>query len=384
MRLRIACAASLALVLGACSTVGSYYDRWFGSEPAQKPTELTTFTPTVEARIGWQASVGAGDRFAFGPVVRNGFVYAANAAGEVSKLELASGKQVWRAATGVRASAGPGTDGRLAVIGTSRGEVVAVDDAGQVAWKTLVSGEVLSSPSIFEDFVVVKSGDGRISGLATVDGRRRWVYQRALPALTVRSPAGITAVNGGVFTGFPGGKIGALIVNSGALAWEATVANPRGSTELERMTDIVGAPLVEGRVVCAVAYQGRAGCFDATNGTQLWVRDFSSVAPLAADPRYVYATDDKGLVHAFDRNTGASIWKQERLAGRYVTGAAVIGNHIAVADFQGYVHLLNRSDGALAGRVATDGSAIHLSPVAARDALLVLTRNGGLFSISLR
>lgn len=384
MKLRVACALSLALVLGACSTVGSYYDRWFGSEPAQKPSELTTFTPTVEARIAWQTSVGAGDRFAFGPVVRNDFVYAADAAGEISKLELASGKQVWRAATGVRASAGPGVDGKLAIIGTPRGELVAVDDSGQVVWKTLVSGEILSSPSIFEEYVVVKSGDGRISGLATVDGRRRWVYQRALPALTVRSPAGVTAVNGGVFAGFPGGKIGALLVNSGTLAWEATVASPRGSTELERMTDIVGAPLVEGRVVCAAAYQGRAGCFDAMNGTQLWVRDFSSISPLAADARYVYATDDKGAVHAFDRNTGASIWKQERLTGRYVTGAAVIGNHVAVADFQGYVHLLSRSDGALAGRIATDGSAIHLSPVAARDSLLVLTRNGGLFSISLR
>lgn len=384
MRLRFACAASLALVLGACTTVGSYYDRWFGSGPAQKPSELTTFTPTIEARIAWQANVGSGDRFAFGPVVRNGFVYAANAAGEISKLELATGKQVWRTPTGVRASAGPGADGKLAVIGTARGELVAVDDAGQVVWKTILSGEILSAPSIFEEYVVVKSGDGRISGLSIVDGRRRWVYQRALPALTVRSPAGVTAVNGGVFAGFPGGKIGALIIDSGTLAWEATVASPRGSTELERMTDIVGAPLVEGRVVCAVAYQGRAGCFDALNGTQLWVRDFSSIAPLAADSRYVYATDDKGVVHAFDRNTGASIWKQERLSGRYVTGAAVIGNYVAVADFQGYVHLLGRSDGALGGRVATDGSPIHLSPVAARDSLFVLTRNGGLFSITLR
>jgi outer membrane protein assembly factor BamB len=384
MRVRTACAALLVLTLGACSTVGSYYDRWFGSEPAQKPSPLTQFTPAVEARVAWQANVGSGDRFAFGPVVRGGSVYAANAAGEISKLELSTGKQLWRASTGIRASAGPGADGRIAIVGSSRGELVAVDDAGQVVWRTVLSGEILSAPSIFEDYVVVKTGDGRITGLSTVDARRRWVYQRALPALTVRSPAGVTAVNGGVFSGFPGGKIGALIITSGTLAWEATVSSPRGSTELERMTDIVGAPLVEGRVVCAVAYQGRAGCFDAMNGTQLWVRDFSSVAPLAADPRYVYATDDKGAVYAFDRNTGASIWKQERLSGRYVSGAAVTGNYIAVGDYQGYVHLLARSDGALAGRVATDGSAILLPPVAVRDMLLVQTRNGGLFSIALR
>lgn len=375
---------ALAAFLGGCSTVGGYYDRWFGSTPGEKPAELAVFTPTTELRVNWQASVGSSDRFAFAPVVRNGFVYAANAAGEIVKLELATGKQVWRAPTGGQVSAGPGSNGRLAVVGTPRGEVFAVDDSGRLAWKTQLSGEVLSAPELFEEYVVVKSGDGRVFGLSAVDGRRRWVYQRALPALTVRSPAGITAVNGGVFSGFPGGKLGALTINNGALAWEATVANPKGATELERMTDIVGAPLVEGRVVCAVAYQGRAGCFDAANGTQLWIRELSSIMPLAADARYVYATDDKGGVHALDRNTGASIWKQDRLAGRSVTGAAAVGNYVVVGDFQGYVHFLNRSDGSFAARIGTDGSAIHLPPASVRDAVLVQTRSGGLFQISVR
>lgn len=375
---------ALAVLLGGCATVGGYYDRWFGSSTAEKPAELTSFTPALELRVNWHASVGSADRFAFAPVVRGGFVYTANAAGEVVKLELAGGKQVWRAATGTQVSAGPGTNGKLAVVGTPRGEVLAVDDSGRLVWKSQLSGEVLSAPEVFEDFVVVKSGDGRIFGLSALDGRRRWVYQRALPALTVRSPAGITAVNGGVFAGFPGGKLGALIINNGTLAWEATVANPKGSTELERMTDIVGAPLVEGRVACAVAYQGRAGCFDAASGTQLWIRDLSSIMPLAADSRYVYATDDKSSVHALDRNTGASIWKQDKLAGRRVTGAAAVGNHVVVGDYQGYVHFLNRNDGSFAARMATDGSAIYLPPVAVRDAVLVQTRNGGLYNISVR
>jgi outer membrane protein assembly factor BamB len=106
--------------------------------------------------------------------------------------------------------------------------------------------------------------------------------------------------------------------------------------------------------------------------------------PLAADTRYVYATDDQGNVHALDKSTGASIWRQERLTGRGVTGAAPIGNYIAVGDYQGYVHLLARSDGSFAARVATDGSPILLSPVAARDSVLVQTRNGGVYSIALR
>jgi outer membrane protein assembly factor BamB len=194
----------------------------------------------------------------------------------------------------------------------------------------------------------------------------------------------VSVMHGGVFSGFPGGKLVALVLNSGAIAWEGTVSTPRGSTELERMTDIVGAPLVEGRVVCAVAYQGRVACFDAVNGTQLWIREMSSIMPLAADARYIYATDDKGNVHALDKTSGASIWKQERLLGRLPTGATVIGNHVVVGDYQGYVHVLNRSDGSIAARVATDGSPILLPPVSARDSVLVQTRNGGLYNITVR
>jgi outer membrane protein assembly factor BamB len=373
-----------ALALAGCQTIGGYYDRLFGATPSEKPSELQAFTPKVDARVVWQAAVGGADRFAFAPALAGGAVYAANAAGEVTKLDAASGKVEWRVETGSRLSTGPGSNGRVVVVGSPRGEALALDAGGKLVWKAYLSGEILSAPQIEEGIVAVKTGDGRVHGLAVQDGRRRWLYQRALPPLTVRSPAGLSVMHGGVFTGFPGGKLVALLLDNGALAWEATVSTPRGSTELERITDIVGAPLIDDRAVCAIAYQGKAACFDALKGAQIWARDLSSVMPLAADARYVYATDDKGNVHALDKSTGASIWRQEQLTGRGVTGAAPIGNYIAVGDYQGYVHLLDRADGSFAGRVATDGSAILLPPVAVRDGVLVQTRNGGLYSIALR
>jgi outer membrane protein assembly factor BamB len=380
-------AVAVAIVsFAGCQTVGGYYDRLLGrAQPAaQKPAELPAFSPTAEARVNWQASVGSAGRYAFAPLVVGGAVYAASASGEVTKVELASGKVEWRANVGTGLSSGPGSDGRVVVVGTSRGEVITLDDAGRPAWKVQLTGEVLSTPVVEEGIAVVKTGDGRIYGLASQDGRRRWVYQRTLPALTIRSPDGLTVSRGGVFAGFPGGRLVALIMTSGALAWEATVSNPRGATELERVSDIVGAPLVDGQVVCAVAYQGRMGCFDALKGSQLWVRDMSSVMPIVTDGRSLFITDDKSSVHALDRATGASIWKQDRLAGRSVTGAAVVGDHIALGDYQGYVHLLSRTDGGFTARVATDGSAIRLSPAAVRGSILVQTANGGLFSVSVR
>jgi outer membrane protein assembly factor BamB len=357
----------------------------FGSSaPAVKPTELQTFKATADAKIAWQTNVGAAGRYAFVPVVAAGSVYAANAAGELFKIDAASGKVDWRINTEIRLSTGPGTDGKTIVVGSPRGEVVAVEPAGKSLWKAHVSGAVLSAPVIEDGVVAVRSDDGRIFGLAVPDGRRRWLYQRALPALTVRAPAGLTAVPGGVYSGFAGGKLVAVLLKNGALAWEATIATPRGATELERVTDIVGAPLVDGRAVCAVAYQGKAGCFDALKGAQLWARDLSSLVPLSADVRYIYAIDDKDHVHALDKGTGASVWKQDKLAGRQLSGAVAVGGFLAVGDYQGYVHVLDRADGAFAVRVATDGSPILQSPVAVDGGVIVQTRNGGLFSIAIR
>ena len=378
----VAWAAMLALC--GCQTVGDTYDRWFGSSPTVKPNELEPFKPRIDAYVIWQMSIGTAGKFDFVPVVSGRDIYAANAAGDLYKIDIATGKVDWRVNTEAKLSAGPGTDGRTIVVGGSRGEVIAVDASGKPVWKALITGEVLSPPAVSEGIVAARSGDGRIFGLSEQDGKRRWLYQRALPPLTVRAPSGLTVIPGGIYSGFAGGKLVAVFMKNGSLAWEATVSVPRGSTELERMADIVGAPLVEGRTVCAAAYQGRTGCFDAQKGAQLWLRDLSSLAPLSADARHLYATDDKGAVHALDKATGASIWKQEKLFGRTVTGPAPVGDYVAVGDYQGYVHFLSRTDGSFAARIATDGSAILQAPVRADDSVLVQTRNGGLFRIGLR
>ena len=382
---RALAACAVVLALNGCQTIGGYYDRMFGSStPAIPPTELESFKPRAEAYVGWQVSVGSGGKFDFVPAVNGQDAYAANAGGDLVKIDLGSGKIDWRVNIEAKLSAGPGTDGRTIVVGSARGEVIAVDSTGKPVWKALITGEVLSPPVVSEGIVAARSGDGRIFGLAIQDGKRRWLYQRALPPLTVRAPAGLTAIPGGIYSGFAGGKLVAVFMKNGVLAWEATVSVPRGSTELERMADIVGAPLVDGRAVCAAAYQGRTGCFDAQKGAQIWIRDLSSLAPLSADSRNLYATDDRGAVHALDKITGASLWKQEKLTGRLVTGPVPLGEYIAVGDYQGYVHFLSRSDGAFAARIATDGSAILQAPVRAGDGVLVQTRNGNVYSVGLR
>jgi outer membrane protein assembly factor BamB len=210
------------------------------------------------------------------------------------------------------------------------------------------------------------------------------VYQRATPPLTVRRFAGGVVSRGGLFTGTPGGKLLGIDLATGALAWEGNVTTPKGATELERIADITSLPVVEEREVCAAAYLGRVACFDVQRGTLAWSRDFGSLGGLAVDNRYLYLTDDKGAIQALDKATGASVWKQDKLAQRFPGGPVIVGDYLGVVEVEGYLYLLDRNDGSLVGRVATDGKPAASQPIAVGDAAVWQSTGGNLISASAR
>jgi outer membrane protein assembly factor BamB len=368
----------LPLLLSACFG-------WFGGkDEGVKPAALTEFKASATPVVLWQANIGSSGDYALQPAVERGNIYAASNAGAIAQFDAVTGKQIWRTDTGKKISGGVGVGAGLVLAGTIKGEVLALDTNGNAKWQAEVSSEVLSAPQAEDGVVVVRCADGQIFGLDAADGKRKWVYQRALPALALRSFAGTVVTHGAVFAGFAGGKMVALNLANGNVGWEAAVALPRGTNELERIADITSQPVIDARQVCAVAYQGRVACFDIRNGNPLWSRDLSSSTGLAIDQRNVYVSDEKGAVVAMDKATGASVWKQDKLSARHLTAPLVRGNNIAVADFQGYLHLLSREDGSFSARLATDGNAVRSQPVALDDGLLIQTSSGGLYAISIK
>ncbi len=351
--------------------------------PGPKMAELSELSASIPVRTLWQASVGdAGDAILFPALAVDG-VYAAAQDGTVARFEASTGRESWRVSAGHALSGGVGSDGTLVAVGSLDGEVVALDArSGEARWRARVSSEVISAPLVTGDLVIVRSADGRIFALDAKDGRRRWLYQRTNPPLSVRSPVGMVADRGYLLTGFAGGKLVSIALANGNVRWETTVALPRGSTELERVTDVVGLPVAAEREVCAVAYQGRIGCFDFASGNAVWSRELSSTAGLGLDARYVFVSDDKGAVHALDRAGGATIWKQDRLSLRRLTAPLALGREVAVGDVEGYVHFLSRESGAFVGRVPTDGSPIRSSLVRLDRGLLVQTQGGKLYALS--
>jgi outer membrane protein assembly factor BamB len=247
-------------------------------------------------------------------------------------------------------------------------------------WKSPVAGEVLAPPLVVSGAVLVRTADGRIFALNPLDGRRRWSYQRATPALTLRSNAAVLVSRGTVYAGFSGGKLVALELDTGKPIWEATLSLPRGATELERIADIAGMPVLDDTRICAAVYQGRSGCVETLNGNVLWSRELSSGSGVAVDGKNAYFSEDGGNVLALDKLSGASVWKQDQLVRRKPGSPVVFAGKVWVGDGNGLVHILSIDNGALIGRVATDGSAVN-SLIVAGDMLIAQNASGNLFAI---
>ena len=153
---------------------------------------------------------------------------------------------------------------------------------------------------------------------------------------------------------------------------------------MESIADVTSLPVVDDRNACATAYQGRTACFDVVRGTAVWSRDIGSLGGIATDAQHLYVTDDAGNVHALDRSTGASVWKQDKLAARHIGGPQLVGDQVGVVDAEGWLHLISPGNGAYVGRIATDGGAPTSQPATIVGGALWQSSAGGLFAARAR
>jgi outer membrane protein assembly factor BamB len=372
--------AGMLAVMAGCSTLSSLNP--FSKEKPNAPVPLVELKGSMAVRTAWKLDIGKSNNYTFTPALVGNTLVVAGANGDIARVEAADGKQLWRIKADSGLTAGVGSDGNVVVVGADKGVVLAFDMDGKALWKAQASSEILSAPVAGQGMVVVRSVDNRIIGLDAKTGEKKWTVQRVSPPLALRTAPGMVVVDKDVIIAQPGGKLLTLNMVTGAPRWEATVGESRGATELERVTDIGGAPVLFERDVCAVSYQGRVGCFDVAAGTPRWTKQFSSDVGVSVDQLFVFAVDDKGAVSAFNRETGASAWKNDKLGFRRVSTPVSYGRAVAVGDLEGYVHFLSRDDGAFLARAATDGSAITAQPLVAGSNLIFQTQSGTVTAIA--
>ncbi|QWD84589.1 outer membrane protein assembly factor BamB [Polynucleobacter asymbioticus] len=377
---RVAKLASTTLILGsvvfalaACS----------GSSRVRKPAELVQVNNQFELTPVWSTSVGSSESFSFDPAVVGDSVYAASHRGNLTKIDLMTGRKVWEVSVPDRLSIGPGSDGRTTAVVTTKGTVYAYDDNGKPIWNVSVGSEVLSEPVVAGGVVIIRTLDSRFIGLDAQTGTRKWTYQRQQSALSLRVGYGMLAIgNEVIVTGFAGGRFGMIAIANGGLVWETPVSFPKGFSEIERLNDVTAKPSMEGEIICAVSYQGRIGCGQARTGNLLWFKDYSSYTGTAQSPELVFSSNEKSHVTAFAVKDGSQVWENTQLTFRDVGEPMAVGKVLLMGDAQGYVHALSQANGQMLARIRHDSSPITAAPIAVNGLILVQSQGGKLAAYS--
>ncbi len=361
--------SSLAIALVACS----------GSSRVRKPAELVAVTNQFDMVPVWSTSVGSSEPFNFHPVVASDAVYAASHRGNLVKMDLASGNKIWEVSVPERITVGPGSDGRITVVVTTKGTVYAYDDTGKPAWNVNLGSEVLTEPVVAGGLVIIRALDNRFIGLDSQTGVRKWTYQRQQSALSLRVDYGMLAINNEVIvTGFAGGRFGMISIANGGLIWETPLSFPKGFSEIERLNDVTAKPSLAGETLCAVSYQGRIGCGQARTGAVTWFKDFSSFTGTAQGSEIVFAANEKSHVTAFTTKEGTQVWENTKLTFRDVGEPLAVGRVLLMGDAEGYVHAFSQADGELVARIRHDSSPVTAAPIAVNGLILIESQGGKL------
>ncbi|HIF73423.1 MAG TPA: outer membrane protein assembly factor BamB [Porticoccaceae bacterium] len=384
--------AVMALLLALLSGCANYTINpleWFGDDEIDPPAELISIVEEVDLRPRWSVNVGngqGGNYTKINPIIDNNTLYVASENGNLVAIDTATGEIRWRQEVDQTITGGVGAGEGVVMFGTEEAEVVVLSQAdGTEIWRSAVSSEVLSAPQTNGDVVVAQTVDGKLVALNHETGEQRWIYETTLPALTLRGTSSpVITRNGIAIAGFSNGTLISLRAEDGVLLWEERVAIPEGRYDIDRVIDVDGNLLLDGQRVLASSYQGNIMAFDIQSGRIVWGREASSYHGLDQGFGNIYYCDDKSHIVAVRDNSDDVAWENEDLHNRSITAPTAIGNYVAVADYEGYVHLLSQIDGRIIGRTKIDDDGVRANMLANDGTLYVYGNSGRLTALALQ
>lgn len=365
----VACAFLAGAVLSGCSLWGG------SSKPV--PADLGANVPVLGVRQVWTARVGSITGLPLDVQVNAHVVTVASADGTVLALDARSGADVWRTQLGEPLSAGVGSDGKWAAVVTRANALVALE-AGRELWRQPLQTQVFTAPLVAGNRIFVLSADRSVSAYDASTGRRLWNQTRPGEPLVLRQSGVLLAIGDTLVVGLSGRLVG-FNPDNGSVRWEAPLASPRGTNDVERLVELVGRVSRIGDSVCARSFQATLGCVNTARGVVAWTQPAAGTEGIHGDAELLFGTESNGTVLAWKRADGSRAWTTDRLKFRRLTAPLLLGRSVIVGDDAGLLHLLARDDGAPLNRLTTDASGIAAAPVVAADTLVAVTRNGGIY-----
>lgn len=374
---KLIAAASALIVLAGCSSTGDEI----------KPSPLVKFTPEKSVKVLWSKDIGKsfGEKYhQLTPGVAGNSIIVTDVAGNVSSYDLETGKAQWSTDLEVSIASGVGANTKTAILSTYSGDVIALDaDTGSIRWQVPVGGEVVSKAQLNNEITVVRMVNGDVVALDLETGEQRWVYASNQPNLTLRGTTSPMVALDATLTGLDNGKFVALDNANGDVLWQQRISVAKGKSDIERLTDIDGMPILYKNIIYIPSYRGNLTAINPFTAEVVWRKPYSTYRGLASGNNTIYLSADNDVVHAVDAESAAEIWRQDLLLNRAVTSPIVLSEQVVIGDEQGYLHFLAQEDGRFVARYKVGGGLVG-DLLVKNKVLYALSNNGRLTALSIK
>ncbi|ABF14286.1 PQQ enzyme repeat domain protein [Baumannia cicadellinicola str. Hc (Homalodisca coagulata)] len=346
----------------------------------------------------WNYTVGNSTQqyySALHPVCQDTYIFVANRNGIVKALAINTGQEIWSVNLSRRKSCLlPGDNlvllsGGITVmrnriyIGSEKAKVYALKtEDGSLLWETTVSGEVLSTPVVSNNMVIVYTSNSVIQALNESDGIVKWtIHLNRLPKLTLRGQSSPAIAFGTAIIGDNYGQVHAILIDQGQLIWQKAIYSNKINSEM-CFRDIQASPVVEDNILYAVAYNGNLVAINLLSSNIIWLRAIGSLNDFLVKHGTIYIVDQDDRVIAVDAINGSTLWSQNQLLHRKLTSPILYNGYIVIGDSQGYLHWVNVADGSLKAKIKIDNSGLRTKPILGGDKLIIQAQNGKLYAFS--
>ena len=363
----------LTFALAGCSTNKIKVEE-VKPNPLPKLVQAKTLVPVFSQSV---SSTSKADPLRLRLDADNGVIFAVDPNGEVTAYQ---GKQrLWQKkvsklglSSGIEAAEG------VVVVGNKKGQLFALDQAtGEQKWTAQLSGAILSSSLIQSGRVITVSNDDTVYAHDLATGQQVWTYNLPNVQFSLRGVATPVALDPRtVLIASSNAYIYALDIISGVPRMQRRVAVSDGRSDIQRLNDLDGDPVVAGQFLVTTSYQGQVTVMDLASQQVVWSEDASSIQRPEVFNNTVYVAQADGKITAYSLTAGEQLWQNDSLLNRQLSNPVILGQDLVVGDLDGVLHLIDPATGQLIGRSKTSGEVRTLRVI--DNQLYVATRKGAL------
>lgn len=363
----------LTFALAGCSTNKTKVEE-VKPNPLPKLVQAKNLVPVFSQSV---SSTSKADPLRLRLDADNGVIFAVDPNGEVAAYQ--SKQRLWQQkvskqglSSGIEAGEG------IVVVGNKKGQLFALDQAtGEQKWTAQLSGAILSASLIQSGRVITITNDDTVYAHDLATGQQVWTYNLPNVQFSLRGIATPVALDPRtVLIASSNAYIYALDIISGVPRMQRRVAVSDGRSDIQRLNDLDGDPVVAGQFLVTTSYQGQVTVMDLAAQQVVWSEDASSIQRPEVFNNTVYVAQADGKITAYALTTGEQLWQNDSLLNRQLSNPVILGQDLVVGDLDGVLHLIDPATGQLIGRSKTSGEVRTLRVI--DNQLYVATRKGAL------